>query len=485
MHGPLHLEKVPRSYRRLPVAASIEQAAWVGSCAGPRYHAASQGGGPLVGRHERHEQDGCGGTSMNGLATRRSMLTSAAVMAAVETVRAADPKAAVRVAIMGLGSRGSALLQAFLAAGAEVAGLCDVDDNAAARAAAAVAKRQDAKPCVERDVRRLLDDSALDALVVATPNHWHAPATILACQAGKHVYVEKPCSHTPDEGELALAAARRHGVVVQHGTQRRSWPWVQEAVKAVQDGALGPVHVARSWYTNRRPSIGRGQKVAPPATLDWMLWQGPAPERPFASNVLPYNWHWWWHWGNGELGNNGVHGLDVARWALGVTFPTRVTSAGGRWYHDDDQETPDTMTVAYEFPGGVMITWEGQSCTPLGPQGSTFGVSFHGPEASLVIDTEGWRVLDRKNQTVAEHEATKRDEVAHVADFLAAIRAGRRPNADIADGHASALLCHLGNIAHRTDTVLHTRPEDGHIVGADDAAALWTKEYRPGWRPTA
>lgn len=417
--------------------------------------------------------------------TRRTLLASAA--ATIGTAATAAPPAGsdrVRVAIMGLGGRGSALLQAFSAAGAEVAGLCDVDDTAAGRAADAAATRHDAKPRVERDIRRLLDDPSIDAVVVAAPNHWHAPATILACAAGKHVYVEKPCSHTPEEGELAVAAARKHGVVVQHGTQRRSWPWVQEAVKAVQDGAIGPVHVAHSWYTNRRPSIGRGERIDPPKTLDWTLWQGPAPERPFTSNVVPYHWHWRWHWGNGELGNNGVHGLDVARWALGVTFPTRVVSAGGRYYHDDDQETPDSMSVAYEFPGGKLITWEGQSCSPLGPQGSSFGVSFHGPEASLVIDTDGWRILDQKNKTVAEHEGTKKDDEAHVVDFLAAIREGRRPNADIADGHASALLCHLGTIAHRTDRVLHTRPDDGHIVNADDAAALWTKEYRPGWRPS-
>lgn len=421
---------------------------------------------------------------MHHILTRRTLLTSAAAAVAGTAAANGSPAAErIRVAIMGLGSRGSTLVDAFLAAGAEVAGLCDVDENAAGRAADVVAKRQEVKPRVDRDIRRLLDDASIDAVVVAAPNHWHAPATILACSAGKHVYVEKPCSHTPEEGELAVAAARKHGVVVQHGTQRRSWPWVCAAVKAVQDGTIGPVHLARSWYTNRRPSIGRGERIEPPRTLDWTLWQGPAPERPFASNVVPYHWHWRWHWGNGELGNNGVHGLDVARWALGLTFPTRVVSAGGRWYHDDDQETPDTLSVAYEFPGGKQITWEGQSCSPLGNQGSTFGVSFHGPEASLVIDTEGWRVLDGKNVIVSEHAGSKKDDVVHVVDFLDAIRDGRRPVADIAEGHASALLCHLGTIAHRTDRVLHTRPEDGHIVGNDDAVALWTKEYRPGWRP--
>jgi len=422
---------------------------------------------------------------MNKRVTRRTMLASAATatVGVAADVLPGVSSDRIRVAIMGLGGRGSALVQAFLEAGADVVGLCDVDETAAGRAADALSKRNSKPPRVERDVRRLLDDASIDAVVIAAPNHWHAPATILAAAVGKHVYVEKPCSHTPEEGELAVAAARRHGVVVQHGTQRRSWPWIREAVKAVQDGAIGPVHVARSWYTNRRPSIGRGERIAPPPTLDWTLWQGPATERPFASNVVPYHWHWRWHWGNGELGNNGVHGIDVARWALGVTFPTRVVASGGRLFHDDDQETPDTMTVAYEFPGGKTITWEGQSCTPLGPQGSTFGVSFHGPDASVVIDNDGWRMLDKKNQVIATHEGTKKDDASHVVDFLAAIREARRPNADIAEGHVSALLCHLGNIAHRTDCVLHTRAEDGHVIDADDAATFWTKEYRPGWRP--
>src|SRR5262249_2593679 len=199
-------------------------------------------------------------------------------------------------------------------------------------------------------------------LTVATCNHWHAPATILACAAGKHVYVEKPCSHNPNEGELMVAAARNHKRFVQMGNQRRSWPKIIEAMDQLHKGIIARGYLAQSWYYNRRPSIGHGKEAPIPEGLDYDLWQGPAPRRPFKSNYLHYNWHWFWHWGNGELGNNGIHMIDLCRWGLGVDYPVRVTSAGGRYRYADDQETPDTQVVAFEFEGRKTITWEGLSC---------------------------------------------------------------------------------------------------------------------------
>ena len=187
--------------------------------------------------------------------------------------------------------------------------------------------------------------------LVAAPDHWHAPAAILACQAGKHVYVEKPCCHNPREGELAIAAARRHKRVVQVGTQRRSWPGVIEGIDKLRTGAIGRVLYSRGWYNNRRASIGHGKPAPVPAWLDYTLWQGPVPERPYRDNILPYFWHWYWHWGTGELGNNGVHALDMCRWGLGVDYPTHVSSGGGRYRYDDDGQTPDTHTVTYDFDG--------------------------------------------------------------------------------------------------------------------------------------
>ncbi len=190
---------------------------------------------------------------------------------------------------------------------------------------------------------------AVDALVIATCNHWHAPAAILACAAGKHVYVEKPCSHNPREGEMMVAAARKHRRLVQMGNQRRSMPAAIEAIAQLRSGVIGRVYYAQSWYLNTRPSIGAGKSAPVPEGLDYDLWQGPVPRRPFKSNYLHYNWHWFWHWGNGELGNNGVHAVDTCRWGLGVDYPVQATSVGGRFCHEDDQETPDTNVATFRF----------------------------------------------------------------------------------------------------------------------------------------
>lgn len=425
--------------------------------------------------------------------SRRALMEAAAFGAAGMAARglaaesqvagaAAGPNDRIRVAIMGVNGRGAALARGFAAdPRAEVVTLCDVDHRVAGPLAESMGKDGAPTPTVEGDIRRVLDDANVDVLAVAAPNHWHAPATILGCRAGKHVYVEKPCSHTAEEGELAVAAAREHGRVVTMGTQRRSWPAIQEGIAKVLDGTLGEVRYCRSWYAARRGSIGSVQPSAPPEWLDWTLWQGPAPERPFKSNVVHYNWHWHWHWGNGELGNNGVHGLDLARWGMAVDFPLTVTASGGRFHFEDDQETPDTMNVAYTFPGGKMITWEGLSCTPDGMDHTGFGTWFIGSEASLVLTSRGgWRLADPKGKVLDEGEGTGGDAV-HIGNFLDCVVDGGRPTADISEAHRSTLLCHLGNIAYRTSGSLTTRAEDGHIVGNADAEALWGREYRDGW----
>ncbi len=386
------------------------------------------------------------------------------------------------VGIMGIrrGSRGSALAAAFAAGGAEVAYVCDVDSRAHEGAVTFVGEKQEKKPEAVTDFRRILDDQAVDILVVSAPNHWHAPAAIIGCKAGKHVYVEKPCSHTPEEGELALAAARQNKRVVQMGTQRRTWPAIREAIELIQGGVIGNVHYARTWYNNRRDTIGIGKGGEVPAWLNWSLWQGPATEKPFKDNVVHYNWHWHWHWGNGELGNNGVHAIDVARWALGVTFPTRVTSGGGKYRHEDDQETPDTMMVTFDFPEKKTITWEGLSWSPYGPGGNMFGLSVHGDNGTLVIDGAGYVQFDKMNKEVKKNSGPGGDN-DHVRNFLDCVKNGKRPHADIEDAHRSTLLCHLGNIAYRTNSVLTTDAANGHILGNETAAKLWGKEYNPKW----
>jgi predicted dehydrogenase len=316
--------------------------------------------------------------------------------------------------------------------------------------------------------------------VCAACNHWHAPSAILACQAGKHVYVEKPCSHNPREGELLVAAARKADRRVQMGNQRRSYPKIIEAMQALREGAIGRVYFAQSWYTNNRPTIGKGEAGTPPAGLDYELWEGPAPHRAFKSNYLHYNWHWFWHWGNGELGNNGVHMIDLCRWGLGADYPSQVTSAGGRYRYKDDQETPDTHVVSFDFPGGRTATWEGFSCNQIPLK--AVEVLFQGETGSLAIIGNGYAVFDPKGKEVKKVPGTSSDEM-HIDNLLAAIRSGEKLNSEIEEGHKSTLLCHLGNIAHRTGRTLHCDPTNGRVKDDPAALKMWSREYASGWEP--
>lgn len=387
------------------------------------------------------------------------------------------------VGVMGTNGRGTELAVEFATQpGSVVRYVCDVDENAATRCAKAVNGRQEVDPLVVKDFRRILDDQSVDALVIAAPDHWHAPAAILACAAGKHVYVEKPCCHNPHEGEMLVAAARKYNRVVQHGTQRRSWPKNVEAIDFVRGGGVGKVRFVRGWYSNQRPGIGRGKSVPVPPKLDWDLWQGPAPAREFRDNFVPYHWHWFWNWGTGELGNNGVHALDLCLWGLGVDYPRRVSAGGGRYYHDDDQETPDTLSVTYDFGDKGLIAWEGQSCHPLGFEGSGFGAAFYGSEAVVVIDGGGYQILDLKGKVV-KTVGGNGGNAEHVTNFIECTRSGNRPVADIEIGYRSTLVCHLGNIAYRTGRTINLDPQMHRIAGDKDQQALWRREYRKGWEP--
>jgi predicted dehydrogenase len=431
---------------------------------------------------------------------RRTFMGTAAATGAALSLTSAASAAAVQgantrliVAVMGTGGRGTGLATAFQRqANVDVAFVCDVDRARAEAAAAAVSKASGrAAPGVITDYRRILDAKTVDILVVATCNHWHAPAAIMACQAGKHVYVEKPCSYNPREGELLVQAARKHQRKVQMGNQRRSFTGVIAAMDELRKGVIGRPYLAQSWYNNRRPSIGRGKEAAVPKGLDYELWQGPAPRRPFHSNYLHYNWHWFWHWGNGELGNNGIHGLDLCRWGLGVEFPTTVVSSGGRYRFRDDQQTPDTHVANFEFPGGKQITWQGLSCNKH-PDSSAF-VTFYGDKGALALGMFGdYKVYNADDKLVEDRPDDAKGgspwlaiDTFHAADFVAKIRSGDHfgVNAQIEKGHRSTLLCHLGNIAYRTQRTLKCDPENGHIQGDEAAMAFWKREYEPGWTP--
>jgi predicted dehydrogenase len=428
--------------------------------------------------------------TMSDHVTRRTFLEqSAAGGAAVglslaTTSFAADdaPARRVVVGIMGL-SRGMGLAQTFAKTpGVVVKYLCDVDEQRAGRAVDSLSKLTGTSHLGVGDFRKILDDEQVDALVVAAPNHWHAPATILGCSAKKHVYVEKPCSHNPQEGEWMVQASRKNNKAVQMGTQRRSSPATIAAMQELREGAIGRVYCARCWYAANRGPIGKGKPAPVPPYLNYDLWQGPAPRVPYLDNRVHYNWHWFWHWGNGELGNNGVHTLDLCRWGLGVDFPIHVASSGGRYAFEDDQETPDTHTVTFEFANRSSISWQCLSCN----RNENSFVKFYGEKGSLSLEPNGGYVIhDDNNKEVKKVPGTGGGETEHVANFIAAIRDNQplRLNQEILEGHKSTLLCHLGNIAHRTGKTLKCNPEDGHILNDADAMKLWRRDYEPGWEP--
>jgi predicted dehydrogenase len=422
--------------------------------------------------------------------TRRSFLkqttaTTAGLVfygAAGQFTRAQAPSNRMRIAVMGL-QRGLDLVNSALAIpNTEIIYVCDVDTARLARGQKVAADKQGSQPKGEQDIRKVLEDKSLDALFIAAPNHWHAPATIMACNAGKHVYVEKPCSQNPWEGETMVKAARKNRTLVQMGNQRRSWPAIIEGIERLKAGAIGTLRSSRSWYNNQRGTIGQGKPADIPATLDYSLWQGPAPERPYKDNVVHYNWHWHWHWGNGELGNNGIHALDICRWGLGVTHPTRVAYEGGRYHFDDDQETPDTGVASFDF-GKVGISWDCSSCHPRTNEKLPF-VTFYGDNGMMEIHN-GYTIFDLKGKTVEQKNGPGGEKV-HIENFFNAIRSRNvKLNSEIEEGHLSTQLCHLGNIAWRTGSTLQIDPKNGHIEDNRAAAKLWKRDYRRGWEPKA
>ena len=269
----------------------------------------------------------------------------------------------ITVAVIGTNGRGLAHIDCLTSLpGVEITYICDVDDRAIAKGIKEVAKKQKSEPIGLKDFRKALEDKSLDVVTIATPDHWHTPMAIMALAAGKHVYVEKPCSQNPYEGELLAAAVQKYQRVVQMGAQRRSSAAMRQIIPEIHAGLIGKTYFGHGWYVNNRASIGHGKPAPVPEWLDYELWQGPAPRRAYIDNLIPYNWHWRWHYGTGEALNNGTHEVDVCRWALDVNWPTRVSSNGGRYQYQDDWETPDTQTIAWDFAEGKTMSWEGRSC---------------------------------------------------------------------------------------------------------------------------
>ena len=400
------------------------------------------------------------------------------------------------ISCMGLNARGFAVGTNFAnQPDCEVVYACDVDKRAADKFIDAVSKIQAKAPKAAPDFRRTLEDKDIDILMVAAPDHWHATAAIMAVQAGKHVYLEKPASHSPAEGELIVEASRKYNRKIQMGNQRRSWPNSVAAIAEIKAGAIGRPYMAKTWYTNNRASIGIGNKVEVPAWLDFELWQGPAPRRPYQDNLIHYNWHWFWNWGTGEGPNNGTHTVDLARWGLGVDFPVKVNSSGGRYRYQDDWETPDTQIMNMEFADKKMISWEGRSCNNQPVEGGGAGVMWYGEKGSVLIgDSTSYKVFDIGGKLLRHVKGdpvvndarslstpSQQLDAIHLRNFFNGIRKGAPLNSEIAEGHKSTLLLQLGNIAQRTGRSLTINPENGHIIGDKKAAKFWSREYHKGW----
>jgi predicted dehydrogenase len=339
-------------------------------------------------------------------------------------------------------------------------------------------------------MRRVLDDPSLDAVIVTTPDHWHSPAAILACEAGKHVYVEKPISHNIREGRLLVEAAARNKVHVQHGTQSRSTQMMIDAVKLLREGIIGNVLVAKCWNIQKRGSIGRGKDADPPAGFDYDTWVGPATMIPYRTNRVHNRWTWWYHFGTGDMGNDGVHDIDYTRWGLGVdTHPSKVSALGGKFANDDDQEFPDTQQVTFEYPGDgkpgnrKLFIYEQRLWSTNYPHNVDSGAEFYGTSGQMFLSRRGKiQVIDDKNKPV-EIAVTPQpqDDVAHVRNSLAAIREGAKLNADALTGHLSTSLCHLGNISTRLGRSLDFDPATEQVIGDEEANRLVRREYREHW----
>ncbi len=413
---------------------------------------------------------------------RRSFLlkSSAAVMTANLAGRVvASPNEKIVTALIGCGGRGQRYLE-------HVDFLCDPDRS---RLGSYAERMGIPAERTATDLREILDHPAVDAVVIATPDHWHTPAALLASDAGKHVYVEKPISHNFHESQLLVAAAQRNKTVVQHGTQMRSEPFVIEAVQQLRDGVIGDVLVARAWNVQKRGNIGHAMPSEPPPGVDYDTWVGPAEFLPYQSNRFHYDWHWWYNFGTGDIGNDGAHEIDFARWGLGVDcLPSTVTAVGGKYFHDDDQQFPDTATCVYEYPGDGQvghrrqIIFEMRLWSTNSAENCDSGVEFFGTKGRMFLSKRGKFAIYGERNKVVERTRWEREQETegHFRNFQDAIRNSRPPSAGVEEAHRSVALIHLSNIAIRTGRPIHFDPAQEKVIGDPEAEAMLTRKYREG-----
>jgi len=437
------------------------------------------------------------------MATRRefveTLVTGAAGLAVATSAKSygqiMGSNERLNFAVIGLNGRGYAHLSSLKTnkSAARITHVCDVDTRILQKFADATQKEMGEAAATGQDFRKILEQKDVDAITIASPDHWHTPMAIAGLQAGKHVYVEKPCSHNPAEGALLVEAQQKYGKLVQMGTQQRSSPHTIEAIEKIRGGAIGRPYFAKAWYINDRKSIGTGKEAPVPPQLDWDLWQGPVPRRPYKDNVHPYNWHWFRIYGTGETLNNGTHEVDVCRWALGVDYPKRVTSSGGRYQFKDDWQFYDTLVTSFGYDD-QMISWEGKSCQGMKFYGRDRGTTVMGTNGTVLIDRDGYEMYDLKGKKMNEFKTglktlssdlLGRDSMtdAHFANFIAGIRKGEKLNAPIAVGNVAVSMLQLSNIAWEVNRELHLDPKDGRIQDDAEAMKMWGREYEPGWEP--
>ena len=398
-------------------------------------------------------------------------------------------------AVIGLHSRAYAHLSSLKANKdtARVAYVCDVDTNTMKKFADDAQRELGYAPAVDQDFRHLLEKKDVDAITIATPDHWHAPMAIRGLQAGKHVYVEKPCSHNPAEGALLLKAQQKYGKLVQMGTQQRSSAHTIEIVDKIHNGLIGRAYYAKAWYSNVRKSIGIGKEAPVPTQLNWDLWQGPAPRRAYKDNVQPYNWHWFKIWGTGETLNNGTHEIDVCRWALGVDFPHSISSAGGRYHFKDDWQFYDTLVTNFNYED-KMISWECKCCEGMKFYGRDRGSVIIGTTGSVLIDRDGYEIYDLKGNKTSEFKVgsvtsssdlTGRDSMtdAHFANFIAGVRKGEKLNAPVSVGNVAVTMLQLSNVAWEVKRELQLDASNGQVKNDAEAMKMWGRDYEKGWEP--
>ena len=422
--------------------------------------------------------------------SRRSFIQRTGTMlAAAPFVSRGAESAGNRIVLgfVGPGGMGTNLLRSFGGMkDVAIAAICDVDRKRAESAASMAKDLGRSAPRIFKDMRELFAQKDIDAVVIATPDHWHAPAAILACDAGKHVYVEKPCSHNVREGRLMLEAARKNKRVVQTGTQSRSAPHLREGIERLKSGVIGEILVAKSWNSQLRNNIGKAKPSPPPAYLDYDSWVGPAPMRPYQSNLLHGSWRWFFDFGCGDFGNDGVHDIDIARWGLGVeTHPARISAIGGKYFFDDDQEFPDTQTVLFEYnqPNAKkkQLIFEQRLWSPYVQEGNENGNAFYGTKGMMILGKHrGWEIFGPRNEP-GEKMLRSLDPTPHHRNFLECIRDGKRPNADVEIGHHSAALCHLGNLSTRLGRTLKFDPAKEQVLDDPEANGMVRRKYRDHW----